>query len=274
MSEKMCLAVLNHRKEIEEMNIDLSEAREMYRELAEAQEEVGGTVAYRIKCAAAGGKSFDILTGDDDMDTSVRSFQGIIIHSHKCNALFAQGDLKSPPICSSLDGVTGVNADGEIERCADCPHNEFGSAEKGKGKACKNMRRLYILTASTPIPFVLSLSPTSIANFQRYRLSSLAGNRMKPYEAITEFSLEQKENADGKPYSVVKFKLIGKLTGESLATAEFFAKAFKPRMEMSSADYKGSSDAEPSEERLHRSSPKGMIGSVPAEPLGGEQAYE
>lgn len=247
MSDKMCLAVLNHRKEIEEFNVDLSEAREMYKELAEAQEEVGGTVAYRIKCAAAGGKSFDIITGDDDMDTSVRSFKGIIIHSHKCNALFAQGDLKSPPICSSLDGITGVNADGEIERCADCPHNEFGSAGEGrKGKACKNMRRLYILTESTPIPFVLSLPPTSIANFQRYRLSSLAGNRLKPYEAITEFALEQKENADGKPYSVVKFKLIGKLTGESLATAAFFAKAFKPRVEMSAEDYSrgGQADAE------------------------------
>lgn len=32
--------------------------------------------------------------------------------------------------------------------CAGCPHNEFGSAEKGKGKACKNIRRLAMLPAS------------------------------------------------------------------------------------------------------------------------------
>lgn len=31
--------------------------------------------------------------------------------------------------------------------CKGCPHNEFGSAEKGKGKACKNTRRLAVLPA-------------------------------------------------------------------------------------------------------------------------------
>lgn len=30
--------------------------------------------------------------------------------------------------------------------CAGCEHNQFGSAEKGRGKACKNIRRLMLLT--------------------------------------------------------------------------------------------------------------------------------
>jgi hypothetical protein len=32
--------------------------------------------------------------------------------------------------------------------CDSCPHNKFGSAENGKGKACKNVRRLAVLPAS------------------------------------------------------------------------------------------------------------------------------
>ena len=33
------------------------------------------------------------------------------------------------------------------ERCQGCEHNEFGSAEKGRGKACKNTRRLALIAA-------------------------------------------------------------------------------------------------------------------------------
>lgn len=36
----------------------------------------------------------------------------------------------------------------QSDTCASCPHNEFGSAEKGRGKACKNIRRIAMLSAS------------------------------------------------------------------------------------------------------------------------------
>lgn len=35
----------------------------------------------------------------------------------------------------------------ETGRCADCPHNEWGSAEKGRGKACKNVVSLAMVTS-------------------------------------------------------------------------------------------------------------------------------
>ena len=33
------------------------------------------------------------------------------------------------------------------DNCAECPHNQFGSADTGRGKACKNVRRLMVVTA-------------------------------------------------------------------------------------------------------------------------------
>lgn len=40
------------------------------------------------------------------------------------------------------------NSQSETGRCADCPHNEWGSAETGRGKACKNQVRLALIPAS------------------------------------------------------------------------------------------------------------------------------
>lgn len=37
----------------------------------------------------------------------------------------------------------------QSEACSDCPKNEWGSAETGRGKACSNRRRLAILPAGT-----------------------------------------------------------------------------------------------------------------------------
>src|SRR6266496_6226194 len=39
-------------------------------------------------------------------------------------------------------------ADIQNDTCAGCPQNEFGSALVGKGKACKNSRRLALITQS------------------------------------------------------------------------------------------------------------------------------
>ena len=98
MSE-MALAILGNRGEIAPVEFHLEEMREVYRSIRETQEEVGGSLLYRVKTPAGGGKAFDILTGDEDMDTSVPSFQGVIVYQHRCNALFdedSQGN--TPPV--------------------------------------------------------------------------------------------------------------------------------------------------------------------------------
>jgi hypothetical protein len=43
--------------------------------------------------------------------------------------------------------VEGGNA--QHDQCAGCPMNEFGTAEVGKGKACRNTRRLGMIPAGT-----------------------------------------------------------------------------------------------------------------------------
>lgn len=58
----------------------------------------------------------------------------------------------STPICYAFgeveEGMQPHEAapDKQNDSCEGCPHNEWGSAEKGRGKACKNVRRLVCIT--------------------------------------------------------------------------------------------------------------------------------
>lgn len=226
------------RKEIGVVPFDISGIREIYAEILAAQEEVGGTVTYRAKVASGGGKSFEILTGDEESDTSVTKITGVVIHSHKCNAYFDENASGEPPICSSIDGKYGTNRESkETSRCECCPLNQFGTSSKGSGKACKNMIRLYIMTEVSPIPLVLSLPPTSIRAWQNYRIGVLAPRALKPADVVTEFTLTPQTSKAGIKYSMVNMKLAGKLSPEAAETARFFAQGFCPEVEMSAYDY-------------------------------------
>lgn len=251
MAVNMSLASILGSKEVAQFDFDLSGVRDVYDEIREAQNEVGGTVTFRAKVATGGGKAFDIITGDEDSDTSVQAFSGIIIHNHKCNAYFDEDSVgNSPPVCSSTDGVSGVNREsGEVCECKDCPYNEYGTAKNGKGKACKNMHRLYILTEGSPIPIVLSLPPTSLKAFQNYRLSTLASKKLKPREVVTEFSLSAETSSLGQKYSVVKFKLLGRLSPEMTALAAYFAQGFAPAVEITADDYSRADKADAAAEK-------------------------
>ena len=172
---------------------------------------------FRARIPAGGGKAFDIITGDDDLDTSVPTFQGVISFCHATNALFDRSDdrMDKPPICQSSDGINGIDEDGVVKKCEDCPQNQWGSDSKGgEGKECKNMRRLYILADGCNIPLVMTLPPTSIRNWEDYR-STIAINRNVPSDVVTEFSLTSETSAQGKPYSIVKFKAVGALSNEN-----------------------------------------------------------
>lgn len=232
------------KKDIAVAECHIADLRNAYAEIAGAIDEVGGHPVYRAKIPSGGGKAFEILTGDENSDTVETKLEGVVIHNHKCNARFDEDTLGEPPICASMDGKIGnaVNPEtGEVESfgCLDCPFNEFGSAHggKGPGKACKNMIRLYMMVPGSPIPILISLPPTSMKNWQAYRISTLAAKGLKPYEVVTELTLTIAANKAGVKYSVVKPRLVGKLGPEDAAAARFFASGFMPSVEISADDY-------------------------------------
>lgn len=202
--------------EVVDTKFDISSAKGIYERIKKAQDAVGGRPTLKAKVGAGGVKVFTITNGIKDI--VMDKFRGVIIAHHKSNALFLSHDentenMNTPPICSSVDGITGVvHETGECRDCESCPHNVFGTA--GKGKACKNMHRLYILVEGSPIPVTLSLPPTSLELWRNYALMDVAAAGLDMSEVVTEFALTNEVNSVGQKYSIVNFKLIGKVNEE------------------------------------------------------------
>jgi hypothetical protein len=79
--------------------------------------------------------------------------------------------------------------------CRDCPLARFGSAtkpdgSKGGGQACRDQREVLLRLDGDILPHLLIVPPTSIDNFDRYKLS-LFSSGLECCEVVTEISLEK-----------------------------------------------------------------------------------
>lgn len=200
--------------EVSEIHFDVEGAKRTYERMKSVQQAIGGTPTIKAKVGSGGVKLFTIAAGNKE--AVIESFSGVIIANHKCNALFPSDseNLNQPPICSSMDGVNGINSlTGEICNCESCPHNMFGSS--GNGKECKNMHRLYIMTENNAIPVMLAVPPTSLELWHNYALMDVAAQGYGIEDVVTEFSLTNTVSTNGQKYCLINFKMLGTINDEA-----------------------------------------------------------
>lgn len=121
----------------------------------------------RIKIPGGGHLQFEIPSGNPDVPDYAPYLEGVILYSHNSNAYWPEGseyDDDQPPLCQSFDGKVGYGEPGGT--CADCVLNQFGSDGNNKGKACKNMRMLYLLRSGEYMPIQIALPPTSLTPYK------------------------------------------------------------------------------------------------------------
>ena len=186
--------------------------QEVYEELA------GDMPDYpTIKVPAGGATSFEVPSDDPTNPDTVKTLTGVIVYHHKSNAWW-DGDGNpvegQQPDCVSADGITGVGRPGGD--CASCPLNSFGSGEGGKGKACKNTERLYLISEGSILPYRINVSPASLKSYRSYKTSQVAKGR-KICDVVTEISLKKVTNASGQPYAECVFRCVGLLDPETKA---------------------------------------------------------
>ena len=154
-------------------------------ELAEDMD--GLTMSFpRIKIPAGGVLQFEIPNGDPQHPDYSPTLTGVILFSHASCVYWPEGDEYSddvPPLCSSVDGKQGYGEPGGV--CETCALSQFGSASNGRGKACKNMRVLYLLRSGEFMPLAINLSPTSISPFREFLNQGFAFRKLS-----SEMSLE------------------------------------------------------------------------------------
>ena len=119
-----------------------------------------------------------------------------------------------PPACFALSNEPAKAAPSnnspkkQAESCSECPKNAWGSdPQGGKGKACKNTRRLLLAAANStdksPL-WIISVSPTGLKHFDKY-VNTLADAGVHPVEVITSISFEASE-----AYPTLRFEVLEK----------------------------------------------------------------
>lgn len=168
-----------------------------------------------IKVMPAGAGKYEF----DDTEDVVASFQGVILNTHANNVLWDKpygsqtAEENEGPGCQSVDGKYGTPRIGfrhaaldgaaatALERieCTGCPYNQWSSkgllpgSAAGKGKACTNQRKVYILvlnddgTPARETPMELTLPPTSISNLDEY-MSGLLNQHMPVQAVLSTFA--------------------------------------------------------------------------------------
>jgi hypothetical protein len=219
-------------------------------DMAEFMDELGdldegtGINCLQVKIPSGGGIAFEIEDGDGEVD-SVKAIDAVIVFTHRLNAWWMGemgDDSNKAPTCSSMDGKVGVNSDtGETISCDTCMMNTYGSdAKGGRGKACKNMRRIYFMQQNDPNFYCLSVPPTSIKDVNK-QLARIMGAKRIPYTGmIVTFKLEKAKNANGIAYSKVLLEKKGILPTATAKMAKLYREEIKAQykaMEITMDDY-------------------------------------
>lgn len=131
----------------------------------------------------------------------------IILDAVNENALYADDydpDNPASPVCFSFSRGNEEQVPHEAstnkqhDTCKGCPQNEFGSAARGKGKACKNIRRLAMISASpltaeavqtSEIAF-MKLPVTSVGNWGTYVNTLATVHKRPPFAMVTTISAQ------------------------------------------------------------------------------------
>lgn len=214
LSENNGLAVMD--------NFDLQVIGENLAEAVTEEMDGLGTLPFdHVKIPSGGGLAFEIPGEDENSPESVTEITGVILDHYPVNAYWAdkfEGG-NQPPDCSSYDGKQGLEREtGKARDCATCPYNQFGS--DGRGKACKNIHRIFILREGNPVPLMLSLPPTSLKYLRNYIAKRVLFKGLRSWQVVTKITLRKEKSAAGIAYSHAVFSLVGKLSQEQLGKTE------------------------------------------------------
>lgn len=198
----------------------------------------------RAKIPGGGVLQFELPGEDPENPDYVQTLEGVILFNHSANSYWPAGseyDDNTPPQCQSVDGKVGYGDPGGI--CEACDYNKFGSDPNGGGKACKNMRVLYLLRSGEMMPIQLSLPPTSIRPYTTFVNSAFLLRGRRVCSGLVQIGL-RKGASNGFTYSVATFKKLRDFEGEELAQVCAYADSFRDQIKQSLSERASQNEAQ------------------------------
>jgi hypothetical protein len=170
-----------------------------------------------VKIRHGGAKVFELppeIGGEDVI--SKREFIAIILDQYTTKAWWEDEDnVGGRPDCASLDAIKPYVKSPQNHDCISCPHNQWGSATKGRGKRCRDAKRLILALDGHELPVRLQISSANIKLIDTY-LSNLRDQGAPIGTVITRFRAVEARNEGGIEYTGVEFDTERKLDGSEI----------------------------------------------------------
>jgi len=145
---------------------------------------------------------------------------GCIIEAYICRNFWGEEteenkNEKKPPICYSPDGRSPsplsekIQCEGGVPQngCINCALNKYGTDLKGgKGKACKETRKLFLLVGDYNLPLQLNCASKSLSAFSEYSTEMYGAGW--PYQAGNVKLTLEKATRGKEVYSVLKISCV------------------------------------------------------------------
>jgi hypothetical protein len=166
--------------------------------LAQAAENQSAAETSTIPFISPKGKKFTL--GEEKLGTSLSVVILADVFDHAWYDKAYDADVISPPACFAIGKDISTMAPNPISPmpqaalCSECPMNEFGS--KGKGKACRNGRRLLVAAVTDGIPdlgnvAIINISPTALKGYARYSKSLATVKKLPTWAVITKLGFDE-----------------------------------------------------------------------------------
>jgi len=202
----------------------------------------------KIKIPASSGPAMWAVPSVDG-ETVTKEVEGVIVLHRNARAYWEKSIDETgggdPPDCSSADGETGVGSIGGT--CEVCPMNQFETDHNKRGKACKEMKLLFLVTKDSLLPFVMVLPPTSLGSYKKY-LMRLTSGAVPYHTVVSRFALTEKSSKAGQKYYQVVCEMAERLDEQSIAHIKKLIEPLQSAFEavtINQTDAKGGAEADP-----------------------------
>ena len=200
--------------------------------------------------ASGGGVAWKVQHGRG-RPTMAEELDGVIIDVRRTRAWYKipyeQSGGGSPPDCFSIDMVKGIGTF-QGQDCATCPMNQWGSNVRGsgKGKACGERIRLFLLRKDNLLPMMIGVPPTSLDPVEQYLVGILDKGIFQYWRVMTRLTLEEADGPSGK-YSWIQPELVGTLEDEVFAGVSGYRDGLRPIIDRSMEELARLGDVVPGE---------------------------
>lgn len=214
------------------------EMNQKFNEVKENLEAMGEAKLPRAKMSADG-------LALSDEGPAVKEIEGTIIHAKRVNQYYEKPYDPAnvvPPDCFSMNGLTPdpASTNPQSKACMGCPKAEWGSNNRNKGKACRNLKPLYVLLGDASIiPRQLTVPPTSLKSVNAF-LMNLTELGI-PFRKA-KVKIEAYKESPRDTYCKLKFSYLGKLDDARANDVAFLHQNWLPVMDAQAVEHDEISD--------------------------------